>query len=155
MIPAITTSWTRPNLTENGTIGGNAFAVLDPGPMGSTTNPYMAVDGNMNTDWYCRTYGAQTFIFYNPGALKVTNITYTLYSSFYALSNVAIQSSNDGVNWVDIESTYSGSGTTYTSTLTNSLFYKYYKLICTPYSTYSYVDITDIAITATCKTPVS
>ena len=150
LTPAIDTTWTRPNLTADGTLGGNSFAVYSPT---RNSNPYRAVDDSASTYWGYYDSGNQTYIFYNPDALKVTEIVYAYKSSSYRASAVVIQGSNDNSKWVDITSTYSGSGTTYTSTLTNDKYYKYYKLTFAPYS--SYIQVKDMAITATYKAPAA
>jgi hypothetical protein len=150
MTPSIDTTWTRPNLTADGTLGGNSFAVYSPTQY---SNPYRAVDDSASTYWGYYNSGDQTYIFYNPNALKVTEIVYTYYGSSYRAKAVAIQGSNDNSKWVDITSIYSGSNETYTSTLTNDKYYKYYKLTFAPYS--GYVWVKDMAITAVYKAPAS
>ena len=153
LTPAIDTTWARPNLTADGTLGGNSFAVYSPTRY---SNPYKAVDNSASTYWgYWAASGNQTYIFYNPDALKVSKLAYTYSSTNYRATSVSIEGSNDNSNWADITSTYSGSNATYTSTLTNDKYYKYYKLTFTPYSSYDNIEVSDMAITATCKAPAA
>ena len=156
--PAIDTTWTRPNLTTDGTLGGSSFAVKDVGAGTSTsTDAWRAVDNSTTTYWNGNTpsSGSKTYIFYNPDALKVSKLTYTYTYANNRATSVSIEGSNDNSNWADITSTYSGSVTTYTSTLINDKYYKYYKLTFTPVSNSSYIRVKDMAITATYKAPVA
>ena len=155
LTPAIESTFVRPDLTADGTLGGNSFAVKDIGAGTSTsTYAWRAVDNSNTTFWNGNTpAGNKTYVFYNPDVLKVSELTYTYSSTSYIATAVSIEGSNDNSTWEDITSTYSGSSTTYTSTLTNSKYYKYYRLTFTPYSTY--VRIYNLAITGTYKTPAS
>ena len=157
LTPATELTFTRPNLTADGTLGGSSFAVKDVGAGTSTiTYPaWRAVDNSATTYWGGNLpySGNKIYTFYNPNALKVSELTYTYNSTSYRATAISIQGSNDNSTWEDITSTYSGSSTTYTSALTNSKYYKYYKLTFTPYS--SYVRICNLAITATYKAPAS
>lgn len=151
LTPATSQAFTRPNLTANGTLGGESFAVAaEAYSTSSSYQAYRAVDSSTSTSyyWYSKSGGGD-FTFYNPDAIKVTELTYKYTSTTYRASEITIQASNDGTNWYDIASTYSGSSTTYTSTLTNSKYYKYYKLHCTPSSTY--IRLYDMLITAVQK----
>ena len=156
LTPAIDTTWIRPNLTTDGILGGSSFAVKDVGAGTSTsTYAWRAVDKSATTYWNGDTpsFGSKTYIFYNPDALRVTEIVYNYYNSTSSASAIVIQGSNDNSNWADITSTYSGSNATYTSTLTNDKYYKYYKLTFTPRS--NKVRVSDMAITATYKVPAA
>ena len=154
LTPCEVQSFIRPNLTANGTLGGDAFAVSAEAYSTSTSyQAWRAVDSSTSTSyyWYSKS-GGGAYIFYNPDKIKVTRLTYKYTSTAYRATSVTIQGSNDNVNWTNITSSYSGSSTTYTSTLTNNIYYNYYKLTFTPYS--SYVRIYDMLITATIKVPV-
>ena len=156
LTPAIDATWTRPNLTTDGTLGGSSFAVKDV-EAGTSTSSYAwrAVDKSTATYWRgdYPSSGGKTYIFYNPDALRVTEIVYNYYSYTYSASAIVIQGSNDNSNWEDITSTYSGSDVTSTSTLTNDRYYKYYKLTFTSRS--NKVRVSNMAITATYKVPAS
>jgi hypothetical protein len=155
MRAATTSTFNRPNLTENGTLGGSSFAVSAEAYSTSTNyQAWRAVDSNTTTSyyWYSKSSGNREYIFYNPNVIKVTKLTYKYTSSTYRGTAVTIQGSNDNINWINIESTYSGSSTTYTSTITNPKYYKYYKLKFTVYT--SYIRLYDMLITATVKTAV-
>lgn len=153
LISALSSTFTRPNLTANGTLGDNAFAVSAVAYSTSASyQAWKAVDNNStSTYWYSKSGGGE-YIFYNPDVLNVTQLTHKYSSTLYRAKEINIKGSNDGTNWQDVESTYSGSSTTYTSTLTNTKYYKYYKLAYIPNS--SYIRLADLAITATKKVPV-
>ena len=156
LTPATELTFTRPNLTADGTLGGSSFAVKNIGASTLiSTYAWRAVDNSATTFWNGNTpsSGDKIYVFYNPDALKVSELTYTYNSTSYIATAVSIEGSNNNSTWETITSTYSGSSTTYTSTLTNNKFYKYYKLTFTPYS--SYVRVTDLAIAATYKAPAS
>lgn len=159
MTPVTETSFVRPNLTADGTLGGNSFAVKDVGAgTSTTTNAWKAVDNPSDYTYWNGTIpssGVKTYVFYNPDALKVSKLKYSYYSTTYQATSVSIQASNDNSTWEDITSTYDfdASDYTYVSTLTNNKFYKYYKLLYTP--DYSYIRVSNLAITATYKVPVS
>ena len=159
LIPVIEASFVRPNLTADGTLGGNSFAVKDVGAGTSTTTyAWRAVDNPSDYTYWNGTMpssGVKTYVFYNPDALKVSKLKYSYYSTTYQPTSVSIQASNDNLTWENITSTYDfdASDYTYVSTLTNNKFYKYYKLLFTP--SYSYIRVSDLQITAIYKTPAS
>ena len=136
----------RPNLTSNGTLGGNSFAVAAT-PNLSSNPAYYAVDSNANTHWV----GSGTtilYIFYNPTALNVTEIILTCTSATHSPASVVVTGSNNNSSYTNISSSVSGTGTaTITITLSNAAYYKYYRLRLTRASNYIY--ITNMDITAT------
>lgn len=155
LTPCTIQTFTRPDLTANGTVGGNAFAVLDPNS--TSSNAWRAMDSNTTTSYYWNGStpysGSKEFIFYNPNPLNVTGLTFYYTSTSYYASGLRVQGSNDNINWEDITTTYSGSSTTYTATLTNDKYYKYYKLIFSKPVYYGgyYVRIYNLLITASEK----
>ena len=156
----------RPNLTSNGTMGGDSFACT-----ASTTGYgqiYYALDGSSSTQWqsagnYSNT--PQWLTFYNPEPLKVTKIVCTTppntsaegWSYSWQLKNATLQGSNDNSSWVDISSV-SNVGKVPTATIeadSNNSYYKYHRIYVSetnayqPNVAYYAWACSDIAITAT------
>ena len=142
-----TIPFVRPNLTSNGALGGNAFAVSSDCITRSKYAAYYAVSGDSahhawmsdSTTSECR------YIFYNPQKLKVSKIVNTYYSSTYSAQNVLIEGSDDRRTWQQI-GLYSASAASGTQTLNvnSTKFFKYHKLTFKK----SVIRISDIAITA-------
>jgi len=169
-------SWTRPNLTANGTIGGSSFACTAINAQ-TKYDAYYAFN-NSNAVWQPinKTAFPQWIEWYNPNALKITQIVIehgdyyhtgginssTIYQCY--IQDWKLQASEDGNTWVDITSgTVSVSDIhlhrNLTITISNSNFYKYWRFDTLSIygsgstTTYAYVKIDDIAITATQKAP--
>ena len=137
----------RPNLTSNGTLGGNSFAVTAT-PNFSSTPAYYAVDSSAKTFWSGGSGTTIFYIFYNPTALNVTEIILTCTNATYSPASVTVMGSNNNSSYTNITSSASGTGTTtVTVTLSNTAYYKYYRLRLTRASNYIY--ITNMDITAT------
>jgi hypothetical protein len=158
LTPATTSSWTRPNLTANGTLGGDSFAVsAEAYSTSASYQAWRAVDNSTSTSyyWYSKSNGTRYYTFYNPDALKVSQIICYFTASNYRSNSLYIEGSNNNSNWVSIESTYSyTTSSPYTGTLvlTNNDYYKYYRLRFVPYI--SYIRLYDMLITAIVKTAV-
>ena len=139
----------RPNLSANGTLGGNSFAVSASSQYNTTYVPYKAVDGKTNTYWQPLTSDNRLYyIFYNPQALKVTKLIFTPSAAQYPTGISSFFVSNDNSVWTEISYSYSYSGSTLTTILSSSGYYKYYKAT---FSSSSLIKIKDIDITATYK----
>lgn len=164
-------SWTRPNLTANGTIGGSSFACTAVNAQ-TKYDAYYAFN-NSNAVWrpVNKTAFPQWIEWYNPNALKITQIVVKHGKSEYFnhdyiyycfIQDWKLQASEDGNTWVDITSgTVSASDIrshkSLTITISNSNFYKYWRFNTLSIygsgstTTRAYVEIDDIAITATQK----
>lgn len=139
----------RPNLTANGTWGGNAFAVRATSA-NSIRPAYHAVDSNQNSYWQASATGQQSYSFYNPKPLKVTKLVILFASTSNVANAVQILCSNTNGDYVNLTSSTTGIGTTtYTITIENSDFYKYWQIQM--YKNSGYLVIRDIGITATYK----
>lgn len=144
----------RPNLTANGTVGGNAFAVS--GTTSSSSRPlYYAVDNSSSTYWMLYLSSSSAvgyFIFYNPKALKVTELVLNCGSANYIpnTSSLVVQGSNDNSSWTTINKTVSVNSAVVTINLANTTFYNYYRLTLRRLNS-TYVYIADLGITATYK----
>lgn len=87
-----------PVLTENGTMGGDKFAVS---ASSNADNAYKAFAGN--DKWVSKTYDTapQWLTFYNPNAIMLKKITlnYGNDESYYYAKGIYIQGSNDNTDW--------------------------------------------------------
>ena len=141
-------TFTRPNLTADGTLGGDSFAVSASSVYASTAPAWRAVDGSTSISYYWSPNYSDsnpTYTFYNPNWLKVSQIRMTYTNNSYRASTVTIQGSNDNVNWTNLSSSYSGT-TTGTLTINNDNGYKYHRLAFVRYDTF--LRLAEMTITA-------
>ena len=131
------TAWTRPNLTANGILGADAFAVKTNGYV-SGYQTYKAVDGNNSTGWECSNYANDAYIFYNPIPLKLTSIkmrNWTGSGRKDSTKGGKVYGANDGNTWIELvtytNSDYSSGAEWYISMTSVSSAYTYYKITCT------------------------
>jgi len=161
MTPATEGQFVRPNLTSNGTLGGNSFAVYASSDMISEPAFY-AVDDDLTSA--CKVGGMIGFdnntwlkyTFYNPVALKTTAIGLKLYN-IPDTPSLTFEASDDNINWTTLTVTNTDTSTDYViSSLDNTIAYKYYKITLKPaneWDDYSNCGISDITITAPQKVP--
>ena len=118
-------SWTRPDLSSNGVLGGNSFAVAI---VGSSYNgdAYQSFDGSTSTSF--RPYAGNGLIFYNPIPLNITNLACDVAYSNEGISVGTLYASNDNTNW-DLISNNIGGGQTWSNSITMTGYYKYFKLM--------------------------
>lgn len=153
LTPATSAEWTRPNLTENGTLGGSSFAVDAP-VYYSSYAAYKAMDSSTTSTNWQSPYGDATvdYVMYSPNSLKVTEFAIRASSSSYIPEAITIFGSANGTSWSGITSTYTYSSSTGTVTISGTgQFFKYYKLHMTKKSSSSYVSLYNIGVTATQK----
>jgi len=129
MTPAVWMDWTRPNLTGNGVLGGDSFAVT-ASSYTSREQPYMAVDNNSSSYW-SSSGSSSTYTIYNPNKLKITQLILSTLSGTGRIITVTINGSNDNINWENITSSYSGTSTVILNMSSNTKGFKYYKLTLT------------------------
>ena len=147
-------TFTRPNLTANGTLGGSSFAVSGTGTVGSN-QPYTAMDSDTSTSkywWVSMTAGTNSeFIFYNPKPLKVASLVigYQSNSTTWQASTIVVQGSNDNQKWIDIATSAYVSGISRTVTVNSTRYFKYHRLLLKVYT--MYLGITDIKVNAKYK----
>lgn len=144
--------FTRPNLTSNGVLGGDSFAVSGTNCIGS--NYYNAVDGTSEYMWASAPSSANDtdiFIFYNPKPIKLETLNVTYYSSStsYVASKITVEGSNDNSNWEELTSVGYIAGQTRNIAVNSQKFYKYHRILFVEYSVY--LRITDIEIIGTYK----
>lgn len=131
------TTFTRPNLTTKGTLGGSSFAVASSiAGYNSNYEIWKAFDGNTETKYQSVSSTSIAWItFYNPKPLNVKSITY--YQEHgernYYIRNMTIQGSNDNINWTNI-GTHTATAWVDNFTVdmnSNTGFYKYHRLYIT------------------------
>lgn len=131
-------SWGQPTLTGSASIGGSAFGVESNAEL---SNYYIwhLFDGSQSTLWGARLSDNPEFTFYNPTAIKVTNLTMANSTSYFATGGT-VQGSNDNSTWTSIK-TWTNSNIAPNATWdidlsSNSTAYKYYKVTITSGSGY-------------------
>lgn len=154
----ISSSWTRPNLSSNGTLGGTSFAVYSNSQYSNNTQAWEAFDGTgKSTSSYYQGKKADNpyLIWYNPDPLNITSITYmNLYQNAgnETPKSGYIYGSNTNGNWSTITS-YSNSTATNYGTWSvnlsgNNSFYKYHKMTFAGLpNTSTYVACTELYLT--------
>lgn len=134
--------WTRPNLTGDGTHGGNTYAAFSSGTSAASRQAYKAFDANMSIAWD-DSWASQNnsnvhwLCFYSPVPFKcdsitIKNISHDGYN--YSCSAGRIEASNDNTNWTveaDFTNNESGSGASWTVNLTNPIYAKYRRFVST------------------------
>lgn len=147
------TSWTRPNLTSNGTLGGSSFAVNASGYY-SSYYVWKAVDSDNSSMWDIQTSGAW-YTFYNPTALKVSSITMTQFSgSDYKHWSIkgTVYASNNNSSWSSVGSYNSDAKNITISISTGGSYYKYYKISSTACHSGNRWGINNLGISAVYQT---
>ena len=151
-------NWTQPNLSSNGSMGGDSFAVSSNRVQLSGNDVYKAFDGVTSGGNYFHTEsGTKTgyIDIYNPVPIKITG--FTIYnqngSANRASSAGIIYGSDNGLDWTQI-TTYTNSvqtagGTWNISLSSNSKYYNYYRIESTAGGSDSYWTINEIKISAT------
>lgn len=138
----------RPSLTANGILGGSNFAVHASSEYASARAAWKAVDDSASSYWQGNPNDSTPYYycFYNPDALNITEIIETYSGSQYMTTITAIEGSNDNNSWSNIIFSAVTVDKVRTNTLTNTNYYKYYRI------TYSLVGrICNYGITATYK----
>ena len=141
-------AWTRPNLSANGTVGGDSFAVSSTKESASNY-AWKAVDGNTSTYWQANSSAnGHSFTFYNPNKLNVTKLDFTYYGGGYGIRSGILYASDDNSTWVELKSFTSQLNTWDVSD--NANYYHYYKIyVVSGGSESNIVDVKELAITAT------
>lgn len=117
-------NFVQPILSSNGTFGGNSFAVAAKDERYSASGlTYNAFDNDSSTYAFL-VAGTNWVKWYNPIPIKCTKIYINADASMTSLN---LQASDDNATWIDL--TISASSITSGNiTVTNSNYYKYYKL---------------------------
>jgi len=146
--------FTRPNLSTEGTLGGDSFAVSAShwDSAGAGGEIYKAVDGGSGTSWKC-TIDDIWYKIYNPVPIKLTGVKFIWCWRNYS-SNVEIFGSNDDNSYEKLNTiSYQTDELVGTLIVSNVNYYKYYKMVFA--KTTSQVEIYEINITAMQKTLIN
>ena len=155
----VETNWSQPVLTSNGTLGGNSFAVAASTEYDVSAAAYKAFDGYTSGEghYYRSRYvdigATHTFTFFNPTALKVSNISYLNYGQTIVIPvSGTVYGSNNGSSWTTI-TTYTNSvytaGQSWNINLSgNTNYYKYYKVDFTNGNSTGYIICMELTVTA-------
>ena len=147
MTQDIWTTWVRPNLTADGTMGGSSFAV--EASCIESKYAYYAVDSDSSTYWSAKLTSDVIYTLYNPKKLKISQMITSYTGASYAPSNINIEVSNDRLSWISIYDSSSSGTTSDTMNLVLDEGYNYYRLkLRTRSLAISGIKISDIAITA-------
>ena len=133
-------TFTRPNLTSNGTMGGSSAACAVSSGAGTRTGyePFRAFDSDTSSYWIdssgsLSSSHAVWITFYNPIPVKLTKVVIKHYSgSYWTCKSGYIQGSNDNSSWTNLANLPNSASTqTITVNLTNDNHYKYYRFYAT------------------------
>ena len=124
----VETDYIRPNITSNGTLGGDTFACASNNfPWSNTGLCYQmfdGVDGSFNGNGTNHN-GGGWIKWYNPRPLKISNVICAAgYSGDWF--DVTFRGSNDGTNWTDVA--YFNHGVRQNCPVNSPDFYKYWMM---------------------------
>lgn len=150
LYPVTLKTFVRPNISENGELGGDNFAVSSTGDVSPSCGAYNAFNGSTGDYWWASEQ-QNSITFYNPSALKISSLTIKYFSNSktYLPSKIVVQGSNDNINWDELANFGYVSGMSRTLEINSSRFYKYHRLILVRASVY--IRITEIEINASYK----
>lgn len=123
----VESDYIRPNITSNGNMGGDSFAVTSGAfPWTGNSGAYQMFDGNTSTSAHSTNHNGGDYVeWYNPNPLKVTNVVCSAgYSGDWF--NVTFKGSNDGTNWTDVA--YFAHGVRQNCPVNSPDFYKYWMM---------------------------
>lgn len=155
------TNWTQPKLTANGTMGGSSFACNQSASLNSTTIAFKCFNGDTTTSgetnrWQINNINTNTeyyIYWYNPVALKISNLKVWNEEANYVIKGYTLYGSNDNSSWTAITSgtnTVTTAKTAWNIPVSMNTEYKYFRLGCKPNSTLA-LEVMEIQITATTK----
>ena len=126
-----TYNWTRPNLTENGMMGGSTCA-CEAIDIFNSYYVYKAFNASKTgTDGWMPSGRQNKWItFYTPTPIKATKITIICMTQRYIIDGY-VSVSNDNSSWTQVGTFSSNSNLTLNINLNTSGYYKYYKLYIT------------------------
>lgn len=143
-------TFVRPNLTENGELGGNSFAAASTGEVSSYYGVFKVFNGD-ETDYLWASEEINTITFYNPKPLRVSSLVIKYYSSSstYQPASITVQGSNNNIDWTDLANFEYETSISRTLNINSPRFYKYYRLVMPEKSVY--LRICEITINASYK----
>ena len=146
-------SWSNPNLSSNGSLGGSSFAVQASGERG-TSAAWKAFDGSTTTFWISGSAATTSayMIMYNPNAIKLSTISITNYTSnagAHTPTSGTIYGSSNNSSWSTIKS-YTNSTTSnkgnWSISVNSSSYYKYWKINMSKTNTSGNMALTEISM---------
>ena len=146
------------NLSSNGTVGGNSFAVSPSSTYNTTYDAFHMFDGSPSTYFRSGTENPITIIVYTPQPTRITSVTITNQDSYIvsATADSYLYVSNNNSTYTSLATFRgtAGAGTQWTINLSsNSTYYKYYKFVTK--GTYGYQTIRNMSLTGYYKTDVA
>lgn len=159
-------SWTRPNLSSNGTLGSGTFAVGSPNTAISNYPAWKAVNGTSNADnydtWIPNLTGTSEskpaiFTFYSSTPIKISSLQLISFKQNIRVPKAGyVKCSNNNSSYTNLCS-WSNSNTTSPVTINisvnSSSFYNYHQVYITSNSASGYgTSISELKITATYQT---
>ena len=128
-------TFTRPNLTGYGTMGGGSAACQQSSiHSGSTTQAWKAFDNSSSTYWQSGTgtvnkNRAEWITFYNPYPINLVGVIfYHHWSNVWIVKSGVIQGSNDNSTWETLASISNGSAKqNYSISISSNKYYKYHR----------------------------
>ena len=138
----------NPTLTENGSLGGNSFAVA-ASSQHQWYAPYYAFADGWDVIWHSAWGLPSWYIFYNPDPLKISKIQ-ILNDPEVGCGGGEFQGCNDGSTWVKIcdFSCPVGAGGTWSFSPNNTTPYKYFRFWFTSSWYDQYIVIRRITLTS-------
>lgn len=130
--------WTQPQIPDNGTFGGNRFAVAG-------ALPYTCYNGST----YINGVNENShFEFYNPEPIKVNKITVTSGAPKYAQRAGYVSYSDDNVTWTKSNDWTNPSKNPYDIPVTEIFAHKYWQVYFTQRGTTGNADVNSVRIDA-------
>ena len=159
------TSWSQPEISSNGTLGGSSFAVSPSSEFNTGiyaawhafNSDTMATNGN--NAWRTRSLSVGTLhhiIIYNPTPIKLASFSYINFGQTgISPRSGDVYGCNDGTSWNFVNSytnsTYAVNSTWYAS-INSTTGYKYHKITFLPASNAGYIWCAEMRLTATQQT---
>ena len=158
-------TFTRPDLTTNGALGGPSFAVSADSNNESSYPAWKAMDNSISTYWQSKnlndgnispTTKYADYIIYNPNFFLVGSLTLTSSSTSYCPYDIYVYTSVDGINWDLDQTVLANTSASKTITMNTTLPYKYVKLnMNIRYYYYYHIYLTNITFLNTYEWVVS
>lgn len=134
MMGSVEVDFVRPNLTDNGTMGGSSFACEVSSLYSGAQPGWFAVDGD-TVSWWQAAAATGYIKIYNPDALKIDHFmvrNQTTWDNAYVIQSGSIYASNNNTDWFFLNnfSNYVNGAGAYWEIPVNSgfNFYNYYRI---------------------------
>lgn len=140
-VSTTTQTWTQPPMSANGSLGGDIFAVSSTNDSNSAYHAFDSTGVRINLG---------TITLYNPNPFCITKLVFAgrqVAELQRYVKAFTLYGSNNNSSWVEIQSFSGGSLSSKTYDVTNSAYYKYYKITVT--DARNQATICNLTITAT------